>query len=139
MSRTKVGCLAAMGVIGSIFFVACSVSMISGVSDGAKVGSSTPATARAEAPAPAPAPDLTDAAYLLTLDNHHISYSSPQAALKTAHGICDQLDSGATMLDVVSSMQKGAPAGYSLTDLGYIFGASVAAYCPKYDSEIPNN
>lgn len=154
MRAAKIGCLSSIGLLFFAFFVACSVNMISGAASSPRAPElsrpATPATsptttAQSPAPLPAAAPTptddpeaITDAAFLLSLDNDHITYSSPDAAIAEAHAICNQFDAGANWGQVVGAMVEGAQGSYTPAQIGFIMGASVQGYCPQHDADIPS-
>jgi hypothetical protein len=72
-------------------------------------------------------------AYLDNLDDGGIEYSTEAAAVNVGYGICDALDEGYDVYDVGAIAME---AGYSAGDAGWIIGSAVAAFCPRYGSQL---
>ncbi len=82
--------------------------------------------------APASADD-TDDAFIAALQNHGINMPDRDAAIATAHCICDGFGKGDTRAHLVLSIVKAT--NLSPHQAGYLIGASVASYCPQYGSQ----
>ena len=52
------------------------------------------------------------------------------------HRVCDAFGNGANFLSVAGTVMDD---GYTTFESGYYIGASIAAYCPKYMSAIPDH
>ena len=86
------------------------------------LGATTP-TARA---------DATDDAFLAALKAKGITYPNPTAGLVAGHEVCNELNLGKSPSQVATDVMNNSPLdGYHA---GYLVGASIAAYCPKYAS-----
>lgn len=67
-----------------------------------------------------------DIAYISVLDDHGIYYSSEQAAIDTAHAICDAFDVGASFRQV---LHAAVLAGMGQMDAANEIGAAIGIYC----------
>lgn len=74
-----------------------------------------------------------DDEFIRRLDANHIHYNSKDKAIKGAHQICSYLDQGYSV-DSATDL-AGRALGYSYST-GYIVGASIGVYCPKYGNQI---
>lgn len=90
------------------------------------------------------APKVDGAPHLRRLGGHvndrHIYYASPDAAVNLANVICNDFEGGSSLDDVALHLyQANAEQGghYTDDDLGIIIGAAVPAFCPGYLDEIP--
>ncbi|MGO3325354.1 DUF732 domain-containing protein [Gordonia sp. (in: high G+C Gram-positive bacteria)] len=94
----------------------------------------TDGTATIAAPAPvaetAASPVDTDDVFLQVLRDRGIPANS--ASIEAAHAVCDALDAGATIVQVISASVEG----YGSSDGAYVAGAGIAAYCPQYSDEL---
>jgi hypothetical protein len=74
--------------------------------------------------------DATDDAFLGMLQTDGITDDSLQAAIEAAHKVCEYLDQGKTIDQVVYDVvfSSHLPA----YDSGYLVGASIRAYCPQH-------
>ncbi len=74
--------------------------------------------------------DATDDAFLAMLRSDGISHESPEAAIEAGHKVCEYLDQGKTLEQVVYDVvfSSRLPA----YDSGYFVGASTRAYCPQH-------
>jgi len=79
--------------------------------------------------APADAGPIHDYAYIVTLDEYGIHYSSEPAAIAAGLAVCDQLDRAISLTTVMRGFIK---AGYSRDDAEIIVGAAMGAYCPRH-------
>ncbi len=77
--------------------------------------------------APKAAADSTDDAFIAALDSEGISYPSERYAIRAAHVLCDELDRGVDIADVVLDLAK--VSYLSVSEAGFMVGASVGAYC----------
>ncbi|WP_242657532.1 DUF732 domain-containing protein [Mycobacterium intracellulare] len=80
--------------------------------------------------APASA-DKTDRAFLAALQQHGIAFTDDDAAIATAHSVCDGLDQGQTRSSLALSLVKNT--SLSAHEAGYFLGVSVASYCPQHN------
>jgi hypothetical protein len=80
--------------------------------------------------------DQTDDAFLAALKKHGIVFTDPDAAIATGHRVCAGLDDGQTRAHIVLSIIKDTDLSAHVA--GYVLGASVAAYCPHYRTDIDN-
>lgn len=108
--------------------------------------SSTPAPTPAPQPAPqaqAPAPvpydppvvsnnDINEQAFL-TLIQSEFGSVDDATALRLGKAVCSALDSGAGLIQVGNIIIDN---GFSASEAGTLVGASVAAFCPEYESDI---
>jgi hypothetical protein len=72
---------------------------------------------------------LEDIAYISVLDDHGIYYSSEQAAIDTAHAICDAFDAGASFRQV---LRTAVLAGMRQMDAANEIGAAIGIYCAEH-------
>ena len=74
--------------------------------------------------------DPADDAFLAMLQSDTITDDSPQAAIEAGHKVCEYLDQGKTLDQVVYDVvfSSHLPA----YDSGYFVGVSVRAYCPQH-------
>jgi hypothetical protein len=73
-----------------------------------------------------------DDAFLAALSAKGILFGSPDKALIAGHEVCDELDNGKTPNQVASTVMSNSDLdGYHA---GYLVGASIRAYCPRYVS-----
>jgi hypothetical protein len=75
-----------------------------------------------------------DHKFIQRLDDGGIAYSSEANAIAGGHSVCDSLDAGYSVDTVTTYLIAHTP--FSAFDSGYIVGASVYAYCPKYTGQI---
>jgi hypothetical protein len=80
--------------------------------------------------AQARADTISDVAYLTTLDQFGVPYSSEAQAIAIGHSVCDVLDAG--ILPRRAALLVADGDGYSLHDANTVVGASIGAYCDKY-------
>lgn len=71
--------------------------------------------------------DTTDDAFIATLDAEGITYPSSAYAIRAAGIVCDALDDGYTVAQVVTVLHK--ESALTRQQAAYFTGASVAAYC----------
>lgn len=77
---------------------------------------------------------MNESAFIITLENEGIG-GTEDAKLNAAHAACDAFDGGNTFTDLILvAIGQGMDAG----DAGFLIGAGTAAFCPQYDSKIPN-
>jgi hypothetical protein len=67
-------------------------------------------------------------AYLETLDDGDIAYSSEESALDAGDAICDFLRAGGSSLAAVDVVVDNT--GYTAFEAGYLVGAAQGALCP---------
>jgi hypothetical protein len=60
---------------------------------------------------------------------------SDDALIKMGHDACGTFGSTHNLLQVLGVIQSESP-GTSVQDIGYLSGASIAAYCPAYLGEV---
>jgi hypothetical protein len=91
-------------------------------------------TAHADTPADA------DAEFLAALSSQGITYASPEVIIAAGHAVCTELDRGETPSKVAHDVMnnKDVLTGSNLAahHAGFFVGASIAAYCPKYEGRI---
>jgi uncharacterized protein DUF732 len=77
--------------------------------------------------------DAADDAFLVMLQSDGITHDSPQAAIEAGRKVCEYLDQGKTLEQVVYDVvfSSHLPA----YDSGYFVGASAHVYCPQHASE----
>lgn len=74
-----------------------------------------------------------DDAFLAALTAKGINYESPDAAIHSAHLVCQELDSGEPPQQVANDVMTNSHMdGYHA---GYFVGVSIRAYCPKYGTQ----
>ena len=81
----------------------------------------------ASAATPYTASDLT---YLDILDENDITYTSTDFAIDMGYEICYQIDNGASLDEVASTVDYYS--SMSDYDNGIVIGAAIVAYCPAY-------
>lgn len=57
------------------------------------------------------------------------------AMVSLAHDVCGALNRGATANDVISSVVMSAGSAAQAREFGFIIGAGVKVYCPKYTKD----
>jgi Protein of unknown function (DUF732) len=74
--------------------------------------------------------DAADDAFLARLQSDGVTDDSQDAAIEAGHKVCEYLDQGKTLDQVVYDVlfSSHLPA----YDSGYFVGASVHAYCPQH-------
>jgi len=82
-----------------------------------------------------------DGVYLATLHdlgNQYIDSSSDTLLIQIGHQVCDALDQGVTVYDLIAALANSGNFTTSASQeaVGYIIGVSVAAYCPQYTSQV---
>ena len=75
-----------------------------------------------------------DARFIARLNEGGVTYNSENNAIKVAHAVCDALDDGLS-LDQVTENARRSSLGPPF-ETGYVVGAAVYAYCPKYGKQI---
>jgi len=77
--------------------------------------------------------DAADDTFLATLKADGIAHVSPEAAIEAGHKVCEYLEQGKTMDQVVYDVvfSSRLPA----YDSGYFVGASTRVYCPQHVPE----
>ncbi|GAB1816448.1 DUF732 domain-containing protein [Mycobacterium sp. MUNTM1] len=83
-----------------------------------------PALAHAE-------PEGDDAAFLATLSNSGITYSSPGQVIASAKAVCGLMGRGETGLQVVSDIKDQNP-GMTLDAAATFAALASSAYCPHH-------
>lgn len=113
------------GLVGLAFTLsACGGSSSAPVKD-TVVSQSTDST-------PTPTLDNVDTAFVQTVrEKLPVTALSDENIILLGHNICHAFDSGLTAAAV---LQIGVDNGLSPYDIGYVVGASTAAYCPQYNS-----
>ncbi len=82
--------------------------------------------------APAAHADASEDAFLGALKAKGINYPNPAAAIIAGHEVCNELDLGRTPAQVANDVMTNSPLdGYHA---GYLVGASMRAFCPRYAS-----
>lgn len=82
--------------------------------------------------------EITDMAYLTVLDTSGVEYSSKEAAIFTAHSVCDALDSGLTFRQLGMSLIANDDVPYTPEEIGTVMGSAIAGYCPQYTNQMSN-
>jgi hypothetical protein len=72
---------------------------------------------------------LEDVAYISVLDDNGVYYSTEQAAIDTAHAMCNAFDGGASFRQV---LQAAMLAGMRQTDAANEIGAAIGIYCAQH-------
>jgi Protein of unknown function (DUF732) len=72
----------------------------------------------------------------LSVIRQKISYGTDAEVIELAGLICKAFDVAPVRTAFETSANAGINAGLSPTDVGYIIGASVAAYCPQYQGQL---
>jgi Protein of unknown function (DUF732) len=76
--------------------------------------------------------DAVDDTFLRALSAKGIKFEAPAKALIAGHEVCDELDNGKSVAQVVSAVQGNTNLdGYHA---GYFVGAAIRAYCPEHAS-----
>jgi hypothetical protein len=84
----------------------------------------------------ADADTINERAFVEVLSQHGISYSSEDAALAVGYATCNALDAGATPRMIVREGVRAAAGFYTRSQVEYITGAAVAAFCPEYVGQL---
>lgn len=84
------------------------------------------------APAHADADTVNELAYISTLDEQGIYYSSEDAAINVGYAVCNGLDAGMPVTSVINTGLRATRGMYSPYEVGFITGAAIAAFCPEY-------
>lgn len=71
---------------------------------------------------------IDDQAYISVLDDNGVYYSSEQAAIDTAHAICNAFDAGRSFRQVLHAAVTG---GFTQTDAASEIGAAIGIYCAE--------
>ena len=74
-----------------------------------------------------------DTEFIRRLDSANIHYNSESKAIKGAHAVCDYLDKGYSVDQATAGAMEVVTDPW---DAGYIVGASIGVYCPKYGAQI---
>ncbi|QFG09072.1 hypothetical protein I5J49_gp44 [Mycobacterium phage ThulaThula] len=94
----------------------------------------TPTAAESHSAAGAPAmseQEIVDRAFILTLDDRGITYTSEPDAITAGHAVCDVLaEADGDVVAAAMAIAQGTEL--SLDDSSYLVGAASAAYCPEY-------
>jgi hypothetical protein len=72
---------------------------------------------------------IQDSAYLSTLDQYGVYYSSESAAVTVGYSVCNAFDDGASFGLV---QRTAVRAGMTDVDAAYTIGAAIGAYCPEH-------
>lgn len=85
----------------------------------------------------APTQDIRRQAFLATLDEEGIYYSTPASAVTVGNTICKNLDQGTSIARIMATMASTpTDANYTTNDIGFIIGASIAAFCPQHIDKV---
>lgn len=85
---------------------------------------------------PAPADDDTDDSFIAALQQHGISFADRDATIEVAHGICAALDRHQPPTTLLLTVI--AETDLSPHQAGYLLGAAVMSYCPKFSTAVDN-
>lgn len=74
--------------------------------------------------------DATDTAFIEVLDDEGIDYPSERYAIRAGHVVCDGLDNGIGIYEMVTLLHK--ESALALGESGFFVCASVGAFCPHH-------
>jgi hypothetical protein len=77
----------------------------------------------------AKADPISDVAFLQTLDQRGITYTSATQVIGAGHAVCTYLDVGGSLRETVDMVAENSQLG---SDSAYFVGVSIGAYCPRY-------
>lgn len=77
----------------------------------------------------AKADPVSDVAFLQTLDQRGITYTSATTVIGAGHAVCTYLDVGASLRETVDMVAENSQLG---SDSAYFVGVSIGAYCPEH-------
>ncbi|MGV9948812.1 DUF732 domain-containing protein [Rhodococcus aetherivorans] len=79
---------------------------------------------------------VQDKQFLTGLTAEGITYTSPEHAIRLAHGICSEFADGSTF---EAAFTGGRQNNSSLTDqqIEYTITHAVTVYCPQYSDQLP--
>jgi len=72
---------------------------------------------------------VDDVAFLTTIDERGITYTSASKVIGAVHAVCDYLDLGYNLLTTINMVEENSQLG---SDSAYFVGVSVGAYCPGH-------
>lgn len=74
---------------------------------------------------------INEVVFIMTLDQGGIGFVSEDAAIAEGKNICRLFDQGRSVTVIGLTIARNS--GLSLEKSGYFMGASVAAFCPRYE------
>lgn len=75
-----------------------------------------------------------DEKFINRLNEGGVHYNSEKKAIAGAHAACDYLDKGYSVDQATESIVTGTTI--NAYNAGYVVGAAIYAYCPKYGNQI---
>lgn len=100
----------------------------------------TPPTSAAPPSSSAGSFSSIDAAFVQTLTDYGIDYSSAAQAVSTAETTCRSIDNASSPTSAIMAASEIAQrtGGYSRSEANDFVGLAVIAYCPEYNSYVRN-
>ncbi|WKW35056.1 DUF732 domain-containing protein [Mycobacterium phage KanikaMF1] len=117
--------LITLGILGVGLLTGCTRT-----AEGTPVVASEPTTSTAAAPTLSEQ-EITDRAFIATLDGQGITYTSREDAIAGGHAVCELVAEADGNL-YTTTLAVAAGTELSLENAAYLVGASTAAYCPEY-------
>lgn len=77
----------------------------------------------------AKADPVSDVAFLTTLDERGITYTSASTVINAGHAVCTYLDLGSSLRESIEMVAENSALG---SESAYFVGVAVGAYCPEY-------
>ncbi|AEL98204.1 hypothetical protein PBI_BIGNUZ_41 [Mycobacterium phage BigNuz] len=128
--------LIVVGILGVGLLTGCSSTV-----EGTPTAASGPASAPTEvAPPLMSEEEMTDRAFIMTLDEGEIPYVTEAGAIKGGHLVCDlleEVDGNVFTAALAIASADGSPL--TTDQSAYLVGAASAAYCPEYVAGLVGN
>ncbi|AHG23742.1 hypothetical protein I5J47_gp38 [Mycobacterium phage Arib1] len=118
--------LITLGILGVGLLTGCTRT----AAEGTPVVASEPTTSTAAAPTLSEQ-EITDRAFIATLDGQGITYTSREDAIAGGRAVCELVAEADGNL-YTTALAVAAGTELSLENAAYLVGASTAAYCPEY-------
>lgn len=85
-------------------------------------------------------PEIRERAYLDTLTEMDVPYSTDEEAVEMGTAICEVLDLGVTVDELfLEAVQLPGMTTETAGHLGALVGAAVPTFCPEYLDQLPSN
>ncbi|AKF14400.1 hypothetical protein SEA_PHAYONCE_40 [Mycobacterium phage Phayonce] len=125
-----------VGILGVGLLTGCSSTV-----EGTPTAASGPVSAPTEvAPPPMTEEELTDRAFIMTLDEGEIPYVTEEGAIEGGHLVCDLLaEVDGNVFTAALAIASADDSPLTTDQSAYLVGAASAAYCPEYVAGLVGN
>lgn len=94
---------------------------------------------RTTAPLTEAAPELDDETmevlFIMVLDDSNIPYKSEDWAIELGHTICESFEADLSFVEIGETIRESGY--YDAYEAWFVIGSSIGAFCPEFESSIP--